>query len=83
MSQEEITALVEAEEQRLGVGSKEFMGRHNEIMKMIERCQKGDTIEQKECITCRWRYSCFPCLDEFEISKRNCKCGGENYDQEQ
>ena len=48
MSQEEITALVEAEEQRLGVGSKEFMERHNEIMKMIERCQKGEQHEQTD-----------------------------------
>ena len=58
MSQEEITALVEAEEQRLGVGSKEFMGRHNEIMKMIERCQKGEQHEQTN-IQCQraWRGS--------------------------
>lgn len=46
MSQEEITALVEAEEQRLGVGSTEFMDQHNEIMRMIERCQKGEQHEQ-------------------------------------
>lgn len=43
MAQEELAALVEAEEQRLGVGSKEFMDRHNEIMQLIERCQKGES----------------------------------------
>ena len=32
LSQEELGAMVSAEEKRLGVGSKEFMQRHNEIM---------------------------------------------------
>ena len=42
-SRKELAALVEAEEQRLGVGSKELMDRHNEIMQLIERCQKGES----------------------------------------
>ena len=32
LSQEELDAMVEAEEKRLGVGSKEFIQRHNEII---------------------------------------------------
>lgn len=35
--QEELTCLIEAEEKRLGVGSEEFIRRHNEIMQDIER----------------------------------------------
>ena len=45
MTNKEIEALVDAEEQRLGVGSKEFQQRHDEIMDdlcKIERRNKED-----------------------------------------
>lgn len=41
LSQEELDAMVEAEEKRLGVGSKEFMQRHNEIMRMIDEARQN------------------------------------------
>ena len=42
MTKEELDAMVAAEEKRLDVGSKEFMERHNEIMRMIDEAwQKG------------------------------------------
>lgn len=42
MTKEELDAMMAAEEKRLGVGSKEFMERHNEIMELIEKArQKG------------------------------------------
>lgn len=42
LSQEEIAAMMAAEEKRLGVGSKEFMQRHNEIMELIDKAgEKG------------------------------------------
>ena len=47
MTQEELAALVEAEEQRLGVGSKKNMDQHEEIMEMIELCKKGETHGRK------------------------------------
>lgn len=34
--QEELAAMIAAEEERLGVGSKEFMERHREIMEQID-----------------------------------------------
>ena len=46
-SRKELAALVEAEEQRLGVGSNEFMDRHAEIMQLIEQCQKGESHGRK------------------------------------
>lgn len=36
MAKEELDAIVAAEETRLGVGSKEFIQRHNEIMALID-----------------------------------------------
>lgn len=47
MSKEELDELVAAEEKRLGVGSREFMERHNEIMGSIEKLQK-DSYQRKE-----------------------------------
>lgn len=41
MTEEELDAMVEAEEKRLGVGSKEFMQRHNEIMRMIGKARQN------------------------------------------
>ncbi len=37
LSKEELEAMVTAEEKRLGVGSEEFMQRHNELMEQIEQ----------------------------------------------
>lgn len=37
LSKEDMAALIAAEEKRLGVGSTEFMKRHNEIMNLIEQ----------------------------------------------
>lgn len=56
LSQEELGAMVSAEEKRLEVGSKEFMQRHNEIMQRIERArEKGAAADGKadyECPGC-------------------------------
>lgn len=41
MTEEELDAMVEAEEKRLGVGSKEFMQRHYEIMRMIGKARQN------------------------------------------
>ena len=46
--QEELIAMVEAEEKCLGVGSKEFLQRHNEIMELINKAQeKGAKADGK------------------------------------
>ncbi len=46
LSQEELDAMVEAEEKRLGVGSKEFIQRHNEIMELIDEARgKGAVVD--------------------------------------
>lgn len=48
LSQEELAAMVIAEEKRLGVGSKEFMQRHNEIMELIDKARgKGASADGK------------------------------------
>ena len=41
MAKEGLDAMVAEEEKRLGVGSKEFIQRHNEIMELIESSQEG------------------------------------------
>ena len=40
MTEEEFSAMVIAEEKRLGVNSQEFLERHNEIMERIELLMK-------------------------------------------
>ncbi len=42
LSLEDMMELVEAEEKRLGVGSEEFLQRHEELMDLIDKAmQKG------------------------------------------
>ncbi len=41
MTEEELDAMVAEEEKRLGVGSKEFLQRHNEIMRMIGKARQN------------------------------------------
>ena len=41
MTEEELDAMVAEEEKRLGVGSKEFLQRHNEIMRMIDEARQN------------------------------------------
>lgn len=44
--QEELAAMMAAEEKRLGVNSEEFVKRHNEIMEQIDDLMKGgDKVE--------------------------------------
>ena len=40
MTQEELKAMVDAEAQRLGIGSSEFMERHREIMELADQIQQ-------------------------------------------
>ncbi len=48
LSQEELDAMAAAEGQRLGVGGKEFLQRHNEIMELIGRARgKGAAADGK------------------------------------
>ena len=57
MSKEELEELVAAEEKRLGVGSREFMERHNEIMADIERLmeekRERDAQRAKQIVTAK------------------------------
>lgn len=56
LSQEELAAMMAAEEKHLGVGSEEFMQRHNEIMELIDKARgKGAAADGKadyECPGC-------------------------------
>lgn len=53
LSQEELDVMVAAEEKRLGVGSKEFMKRHNEIMELIDKARgKGAAADGKADYEC-------------------------------
>ncbi len=57
MTKEEFDAMVAAEEKRLGVGNKEFMQRHNEIMELIDRARgKGAAADGKTDYECQGRY---------------------------
>lgn len=47
MTKKELNEMVAAEEKRLGVGSKEFLQRHHEIMAEVERIRKREQ-ERKE-----------------------------------
>ena len=40
MTREDLAAMMAAEEKRLGVGSEEFMRRHQEIMNLIDQAKK-------------------------------------------
>lgn len=44
MSKEELGELIAAEEKRLGVGSNEFLQRHNEIMGQIDSLMEKGAI---------------------------------------
>lgn len=56
LSREELDRIAAADEARLGVGSKEFMQRHNEIMELIDKARgKGASADGKadhECPGC-------------------------------
>lgn len=41
MSKEELTEMIAAEEKRLGVGSNEFMKRHQEIIELADRISRN------------------------------------------
>lgn len=50
---EELAAMIAAEEKRLGVGSEEFMNRHQDIMEHIDGLMKkgedkGETVYRSE-----------------------------------
>ncbi len=47
MTQEELTAMVDAEAQRLGIGKNTFMERHREIMELADQIQQQ--YEKRPC----------------------------------
>ena len=48
LSKEELAVMTSEEKKRLGVGSKEFLQRHNEIMELIDRARrKGAAADGK------------------------------------
>ncbi len=56
LSREELDRIAAADEARLGVGSKEFIQRHNEIMGIIDRAQeKGGKANVKADHECQRR----------------------------
>ena len=40
MTEKDLADMIKAEEKRLGVGSRQFMERHQEIMDLIERMER-------------------------------------------
>lgn len=57
LSNEELAAMTAAEEKRLGVGSKEFIQRHNEIMELIDKARgKGAAEDGKTGYECQGCY---------------------------
>lgn len=47
MTQEELTAMVAAEAERLGVGSPEFLRRHLELMEEIEHIRQREEARKE------------------------------------
>lgn len=48
LTREDLSAMMAAEEKRLGVGSEEFLKRHQEIMDLIEQAkQEGECKNDK------------------------------------
>ena len=47
MTKEELDAMVAEEEKRLGVGSEEFMKRHNEIMGELDQIKEREEERRK------------------------------------
>lgn len=45
MTEKDLADMIEAEEKRLGMGSRQFMERHQEIMSLIEQMER----EYKKC----------------------------------
>jgi len=57
LSKEELAVMMAEEEKRLGVGSKEFLQRHNEIMELIDRARgKGAATDGKANYECQGCY---------------------------
>lgn len=56
LSKEELDQIAAADEVRLGVNSREFIQRHNEIMELIDRAQeKGGKANVKADHECQRR----------------------------
>lgn len=47
MAKEELDAMVAEEEKRLGIGSEEFMKRHNEIMEEVDQIKEREEEKRK------------------------------------
>lgn len=47
MAKEELDAMVAEEEKRLGVGSEEFVRRHNEIMDQLDQIERREEEKRK------------------------------------
>ena len=57
ITREEFAAMVDEEEKRLGIGSKEFIQRHNEIMELIDEARgKGAAADGKADYECQGCY---------------------------
>lgn len=51
LSKEELDQIAAADEVRLGVNSREFIQRHNEIMELIDRARgKGEEEDGKKTV---------------------------------
>ena len=48
MTQEELTAMIQAEEERLGLYDPEFLKRHFEIMEEVERIRQREEARKEE-----------------------------------
>ena len=57
LSQEELNAMVAAEEKRLGVGSEEFMRKHHEIMTLIDQAREKGVKQDDKTVYNRQRSS--------------------------
>lgn len=69
MTQEELTAMVAAEAERLGAGSPEFLRRHLELMEEIERIRQREEARKDDQAKLKQVLNVHDVMEALEVSE--------------
>ena len=69
MTQEELTAMVAAEAERLGVGSPDFLRRHLELMEEIEHIRQREEARKEEQARQKQVLNVHDVMEALEVSE--------------